>query len=94
MGFHVGQQVVCIDADDTNSWQVAELKNVKIYTLRDVVVEAGEVGVRLHGVSRTVVGVIDPRDTPFFARRFRPLEDHRMEQFRVHLAPVRQRERA
>ncbi|GHC61755.1 CAP-Gly domain protein [Limoniibacter endophyticus] len=76
--FHVGQQVVCIDAAFKSVTIPQGLTEGQIYTLRWVgefttYVDGTFIGVRLEGVERGVDPTYGYEDPPFAARRFRPL---------------------
>lgn len=72
MGFHVGQQVVCVDAAHTNSQDFPELIERAIYTIRWVGVDDGIYSVRL--VESTYRDLWNSAQ-PYTARRFRPVTD-------------------
>lgn len=81
--FKPGMQVVCVDAHDTNECGFRELDRGRIYVIRWCGIYRldgkDELCIRVEGVYRH----LDPRfeswapddheDTPFAARRFRPL---------------------
>lgn len=70
MSFHVGQQVVCVNAAETNSWNLRELVEGGIYTIR----WTDGPDVRLvEQTFRTRFGL----DSPFDAARFRPLVERK-----------------
>jgi hypothetical protein len=78
MVFHVGQKVVCVDADDTSAHGRKELSEGSVYTVRWVGQNdrkhparpelSNTVGVRLIEIPIRSHG-----DNPFSALRFRPL---------------------
>jgi len=90
-----GMRCVCVD-DKWPSCEANPLKKGIVYTVRGTAMEFGvnhiEVGVSL---CLTLEGVAHPIQAGwgFDCRRFRPLSETRLDQFRQHLAPV-DRERA
>lgn len=72
MSFHVGQNVICVDADDTNSHGAPELTKGATYIVRWCGDHFDEISVRLVGVGRPHL-LARWSDFPFRASRFRPL---------------------
>lgn len=81
--FHVGQNVVCVNAENTRRDDVAELVNGQIYTVAwcgHYTNLFGEtmLSVRLEEVDRTSgASSIDDPDHPFRATRFRPIQERK-----------------
>lgn len=89
--FHVGMDVVCIDASISGE-QYIELTDGGIYRLRWVGVFThyiyGEyLGVKLEGIERMVCPHFGYPDMPYNARRFRPLVRDRLSSLRALLIP-------
>ena len=105
MSFHVGQHVVCIwDAWGRSHPKLAGVVwpvKGQVYTVREIrLIESREVtGLALWfmEISNPVVkfkNVAEPMEVGFAARRFRPLNESRLDIFRAHLAPSpKQKER-
>ena len=104
MSFHPGQKVVCVDDTPaiTRGIHTAYLEKGKVYTIRRCadwpfwtcfLFGRPEIpGVWLAEIVRPLDH--SGREHPFSAVRFRPLDEARLDQFRVHLAPINQREEA
>lgn len=78
INFHVGQQVVCIDAKFDRVTIAQGITEGQIYTIRWIgeyttYVDGSYIGVRLEGVERGTDPTYGYEDPPFAARRFRPL---------------------
>lgn len=76
--FHVGQQVVCIDAKFDRVTIAQGITEGQTYTIRWIgefatYVDGTYIGLRLDGVERGVDPTYGYDDPPFAARRFRPL---------------------
>lgn len=98
--FEVGQKVVCVDASYTNTINVKELEEGKVYTVswlgsynhpNPMIKE--EMCVRLKESPRRplcydeFINYVNS-DMPFAARRFRPLKSTSIEVFKNLLTPV------
>ena len=80
--FYVGQDVVCID-DKTLPKMYLEIREGEVYKIRWIGMHKaylhGEyLGVRLEGIYRGECPQFGDDDTPFAARRFRPLIKDRL----------------
>src|SRR5690348_6733715 len=78
MSFHVGQKVVCVDADPLPGRRCQpghELTRGAVYTIRETGLTAytGAPAVRLQEIFRD--HTIPINDMPYLARRFRPLTE-------------------
>ncbi len=88
--FHVGQQVICINAK-VGFEQFIEIKEGEVYTISWVgpfehYTQGSFIGVRLKGVARGVCPQFGYDNPPFAARRFRPLVRDKLSSFRGLLA--------
>jgi len=98
MSFHPGQRVVCVSTF-TNIPPGANVPDVgKIYTVRSRRLDIG-VGFDEPVEGLTLVEIVNGiapcgLEWAFYSGRFRPLDESRLDQFRIHLAPIKQREEA
>lgn len=88
--FHVGQDVVCIDASISGE-QYIELTDGGVYRLRWVglfthYIYGEYLGVKLEGIERMVCPHFGYPDMPYNASRFRPLVKDRLSSLRSLLA--------
>lgn len=88
--FHIGQQVVCIDAK-VGYEQFIEVKEGKVYTVSwigpfDHYIHGNYIGVRLTGIDRGTCPHFGYENPPFAASRFRPLARDRLASLRGLLA--------
>lgn len=87
--FHVGQEVVCVDAKQpADTTLKSELTEGRVYTIRWVgphkhYLDGEYIGVRLVGIDRGVCEIWGDVDTPFRATRFRPLVKDRLASLRA-----------
>lgn len=82
--FHVGQDVICVDAKFDRVTIPQGITEGQVYRLRWVglyksYVDGDFLGVRLEGVERGVCPTYGHDDPPFAARRFRPLVNNPMQ---------------
>lgn len=90
--FHVGQHVVCIDAKQpAHTSMPGDLVEGEVYKIRWVgihhhYVEGEYLGVRLEGIERGTCPTWGDVDTPFRAKRFKPLVTDRLGSLRSLLA--------
>lgn len=93
MSFHVGQLVVCVDDAPLNPLRISAredgLRRGAVYTVRDTLTFRGEACVRLAEIVRPIRSD-DDFETPMLARRFRPVDEKRIEVFRKALISPRQ----
>lgn len=101
MSFHVGQFVACVDTGDHPEWipdgsVIGDLDGLSkgiVYTVREIDVLAWDDttdNIRLWEIVRpTKLGIVD---TPYDARRFRPVDETRLAIFRQALIPVPKKE--
>lgn len=101
MSFHPGQRVVCVDAAPTREGRVLNaLTKGTVYTVRwagmhDSPLNGRIYGIRLEEIHRGVCPVHGRVDTPYNSRRFRPLDESRLDVFRAHLVtPPKQKVKA
>lgn len=88
--FHVGQQVVCIDAK-VGFEQFIEIKEGEIYEIAWIgpfehYKQGSYIGVRLKGIDRGICPQFGYDNPPFAARRFRPLVRDKLSVLRGLLA--------
>lgn len=87
--FHIGQEVICVNDDFTNSFKLSDEKfpvKGSIYHIRDIEDVHGEIGLRLEELvnpQRTGFGSKEPWECCFKSARFRPLTKSTYDQF-VH----------
>jgi hypothetical protein len=100
MAFMVGQKVVCVDAEDSNTWGIPELIQGEIYTIAWV--GSAEAHIFHPGIYNKDTAVVHLQEvrrqspTPFSARRFRPVVERKTETdiaiFKKMLIPAKQKE--
>lgn len=88
--FHVGQQVVCIDAK-VGFEQFIEIREGEVYTISWIgpfehYTQGSYIGVRLKGIDRGICPQFGYDNPPFAARRFRPLVRDKLSSVRGLLA--------
>ena len=88
--FHVGQQIVCIDAK-VGFEQFLEVQEGEVYTVSWIgpfehYTQGNYIGVRLVGIDRGECPQFGYENPPFDARRFRPLLRDRLSSLRGLLA--------
>lgn len=88
--WHVGQMVVCIKGDETIICQ--SLVKGRIYTLREIYNHWTGAGCTLEEVRN--IENAKGEEFGYYLSRFRPLDESRLNQFRVHLNPKKVEEPA
>lgn len=82
--FHIGQLVVCVDAEKRSRWDPPSgLKRGSVYTIAGVVEWLGSVGVLTEEVEMPSRHYL-----AHHASRFRPLKDSALDVFRQALEPA------
>lgn len=84
MSFHVGQKVVCVNAQNTSNCGAKELGEGAIYTVRWVgiyssIYDSPSLCLKLVGIYRVDNWVSGNDDCPFSTSRFRPLTETKSE---------------
>ena len=86
MGFHVGQNIVCVDDAPGRVSGVSALVRGRIYTIRGINTKSeNEIGFLLVGVPRRRPDHRDGSERGWVSTRFRPLDESRLSIFREML---------
>ena len=77
MTFRVGMKVVCVDVSIFNAPSLGTLRKGGIYTIRWIGIELGQPCVKVVEIIRPCRTDFLAVDTPFLARRFRPVVERK-----------------